>query len=93
MAEQSGLDAFQLRGMATAETMRGHGIGRALVRACMDAARKSGAELLWCNARTSATGFYLKQGFQVMGGEFEIADVGPHFRMYLRLPNTTRREY
>ncbi len=85
MPEQTGPDAFQLRGMATADAVRSRGVGRALVAACLDAARESRLELLWCNARTSATGFYLKCGFQIIGPEFEIPDVGPHFRMYVRL--------
>jgi ribosomal protein S18 acetylase RimI-like enzyme len=81
MPEFPGLKAFQLRGMASAAQSRGQGIGRALTRACVEHARKNGVRLLWCNARTSAVGFYLKLGFEVVGQEFEIPDVGPHFRM------------
>ena len=87
MPEKPGLNALQLRGMATAENVRDLGVGRALVAACVEAARKSGAELLWCNARTSAVGFYLKCGFKVEGNEFDIPDVGPHFRMHVRIPS------
>jgi GNAT superfamily N-acetyltransferase len=85
MPGQPGADALQLRGMATAEGIRGGGVGRALVLACFDSARNSGVALLWCNARTSAVGFYLKCGFTVVGNEFDIPDVGPHFRMFVRL--------
>src|ERR1041384_6867263 len=52
MPEQPGETALQLRGMATAPEVRGEGFGCALIRACLDFARESGAPLLWCNART-----------------------------------------
>jgi len=91
LPEQPGATAWQLRGMATAPEARGMGFGRALVLACIAFARESGARLLWCNARTTAVGFYLKLGFQTLGGEFEIPDVGPHFRMTLRFGETIQR--
>ena len=81
MPDRPGVPAFQLRGMATAPEVRGLGLGGALVWACVGFAREHGAQLVWCNARTSAAGFYRKLGFEVVGGEFEIPDVGPHFRM------------
>ena len=74
---------FQLRGMATAPEARGSGLGTAIVNACIDHAREKGVRLLWCNARTSAAEFYLKLGFQIVGSEFDIPTVGPHFRMKL----------
>jgi len=85
MPEKPALEGLQLRGMATAENVRRRGVGRALVAACLEAARLSRVELLWCNARTSARDFYLKCGFEVAGNEFEIPDVGPHFRMFVRM--------
>jgi GNAT superfamily N-acetyltransferase len=85
MPERPGEPAVQLRGMATAPDARGAGIGRALALACIASARESGARLLWCNARTAVIGFYLKLGFEIIGGEFQIPDVGPHVRMVLRL--------
>jgi GNAT superfamily N-acetyltransferase len=77
--------AFQLRGMATLPEVRGAGFGRALLDACVAAARENGATLLWCNARTSAAAFYGKNGWQILGAEFDIPTVGPHFRMALEL--------
>jgi GNAT superfamily N-acetyltransferase len=70
--------AWQLRGMATLPEVRGLGCGRVLLRACEDAA---GTDLLWCNARTSAVPFYVAHGWRTVGEEFDIATVGPHFRM------------
>jgi GNAT superfamily N-acetyltransferase len=73
--------AFQLRGMATLPEVRGAGFGRALLDACVAAARENGAAILWCNARTSAADFYAKNGWRIVGAEFDIPTVGPHFRM------------
>ncbi len=77
--------AWQLRGMATLPEVQGAGFGKALLDACVTAARKNGAALLWCNARTSAAAFYSKNGWEIVGGEFDIPTVGPHFRMLLAL--------
>lgn len=85
LPEESNIPALQLRGMATDSAAQGTGLGRALVLACADFARQQGARVLWCNARVSASGFYRKLGFEVVGSEFDIAGVGPHYRMKLRL--------
>jgi predicted GNAT family N-acyltransferase len=77
--------AIQLRGMATASEAQRTGLGRALVLGCVAFAREKGARLLWCNARTYAAGFYSKLGFEIVGEEFDIPDVGPHYRMKLKL--------
>lgn len=77
--------AFQLRGMATLPEVRGAGVGRALLVACEDAARAHGASLIWCNARVSAAEFYRRHGWQVLGAEFDIPTVGPHYRMLREL--------
>ena len=85
MPGRPGWPAFQLRGMATAPEARGMGLGRALVHASIAFACEGGVQMLWCNARSGAVAFYRKRGFEIVGGEFEIPDVGPHFRMVLRM--------
>lgn len=85
MPEHPGEPAWQLRGMATAPTVRGQGCGRVLVLECLAYARARRVRILWFNARIGAVGFYEKLGFEVIGEEFEIPDVGPHFRMWRRL--------
>jgi len=90
MPERPGMPAIQLRGMATAPEVRGQGFGRALILACLAFAREHGRPLLWCNARTGAVGFYRKLGFEIVGTEFIVPDVGPHFRMWVR-PNEAAR--
>jgi ribosomal protein S18 acetylase RimI-like enzyme len=68
--------------MATLPEARGRGLGAALLAACLDHARKQGAALVWCHARTSAVGFYVRAGFEVVGDEFVLPEIGPHFLMW-----------
>jgi len=85
MPEMPKLSAFQLRGMAVSPEARDAGLGRALTLACIEFGKNNRAELLWCNARTSALAFYRKLGFQIVGEEFAVPDIGPHLRMVLSL--------
>jgi GNAT superfamily N-acetyltransferase len=85
LPDRPGVAAIQLRGMATAAEAQRTGLGRALMFGCIAFARANGARLLWCNARVFACGFYSKLGFEIVGSEFDIPDVGPHYRMKLVL--------
>lgn len=85
LPEEPGVAAIQLRGMATAADSQRTGLGRSLVLGCAAFAREKRARLLWCNARVYASGFYSKLGFEIVGKEFDIPDVGPHYRMKLAL--------
>lgn len=73
---------YQLRGMAVLEDYQKSGIGRKLLHAAESELIGQGKNVLWFNARTSAVGFYQKYGYQVLGNEFEIEGVGPHFKMH-----------
>lgn len=77
--------AWQLRGMATLPEVRGAGVGRALLAACEDAACHEAGAFIWCNARVAAAEFYRKHGWRVIGDEFDIPTVGPHYRMMREL--------
>jgi ribosomal protein S18 acetylase RimI-like enzyme len=83
--EIPGSRQFQLRGMATDEEYRRQKLGAKLLDRGMEIARKRGGEVMWCNARTRAISFYLAQGFEQFGAEFDIPTVGPHVRMFRRL--------
>ena len=80
-SEWEGGPAWQLRGMATAQEFQGAGLGAALL--CeMDAfVEANPPAAMWCNARTSAAGFYEKQGWEIRSEEFMIEGVGPHHKM------------
>jgi predicted GNAT family N-acyltransferase len=83
--ERAGERACQVRGMASHPSARGAGLGAPALAACVAEARARGAALVWCNAREAALGFYLRAGFTITGERFEIAGIGPHFRMQLEL--------
>lgn len=76
---------YQLRGMATAEPYRGKGIGNQLVNFAIVYLRGQKANYVWCNARKVAAKFYIGLGFEIVSEEFEIAGIGPHYRMYLKI--------
>lgn len=73
--------ARRIRGMATLAEHRGQGLGVCLVEAVLADARERGAELVWCNARTTAAGFYAGVGFEQYGDEFDLPPIGPHVVM------------
>lgn len=80
------LPAWQLRGMASAQAARGKGLALALLQAATEWAlqQEPSAEILWCNAREVAVGFYARAGWVVVSDVFEVPEIGPHFRMVWR---------
>jgi predicted GNAT family N-acyltransferase len=78
--------SWQLRGMATDPRVRGHGAGRALVAEGLTRLAAQGAQLVWCDARKAAVGFYERIGFVVVTDEYELSPVGPHRGMLIELP-------
>ncbi|MFD7511713.1 GNAT family N-acetyltransferase [Streptomyces sp. NPDC059853] len=77
--------AHRFRGMATDPAVRGRGYGAALLAAAEAEAAARGAGTLWCNGRTGARGFYERHGYTVLGEEFLIEGVGPHYVFIRRL--------
>ncbi len=73
---------FRLRGMAVHPDRRGLGVGALLVAEALNTVRAAGGDLLWCNARTSASGFYTRLGFAMFGEAFELPGIGPHHLMH-----------
>ena len=79
------LSPWQLRGMATDPAVRGSGAGRAMVLAGLDAVAARGGDLVWCDARVTAPGFYERMGFVVVTGEFDKPGIGPHLGMLIEV--------
>jgi GNAT superfamily N-acetyltransferase len=84
---RDGRDAWQVRGMATRGDLVRRGIGRALLRHALAALRDAGGpELLWCNARVAALGFWEREGWVIVSEVFDIPGVGPHRTLERRFP-------
>ena len=77
---------WQLRGMATDPALRGAGAGRALIVEGLARVAARGGDLVWCDARVAAAGFYERMGFAVVTGEFDKPGIGPHLGMVIDLP-------
>ena len=74
---------WRIRGMAVSPQLQSRGIGNLLLKECVSFAAIMAADIIWCNARTSALSFYEKQGFLPQGEEFDIPGVGAHIRYVL----------
>ncbi|UEG54287.1 GNAT family N-acetyltransferase [Mucilaginibacter daejeonensis] len=63
-------DSFQFRKFAVRADMQGQKVGDMMLKHLINFAVTGGGHTLWCNARLSATGFYLKAGFAHTGRFF-----------------------
>lgn len=70
----------RLRQMAVLNTLRGKGVGRALMTFAENIARDRGFKRMIMHARSSALGFYEKLGYVSVGDEF-IEITIPHYIM------------
>ena len=77
---------WQLRGMATDPAARGVGAGRALLSEGLARIGAMGGDLVWCDARVPAVGFYERMGFAVVTEPFEKPEGGPHVGMLRPVP-------
>jgi predicted GNAT family N-acyltransferase len=68
--------------MATVPAARGRGAGTMLLQMCIGHALAQQGEVVWCNARVPARGFYEHGGFSAVGDVFEIPGIGPHVLMW-----------
>ena len=66
--------------MAVLQAERGKGIGKALLRALIDAARRRGNREVALSAQVHAVGFYRGEGFEPEGPVYEEAGI-PHQAM------------
>ncbi len=77
--------AYRLRGMATDKKYRKKGCGKRIMQEAFKKIKNKKGDLLWCNARLIAVGFYKNLGFSTSGDLFNISDIGPHYLMYKKL--------
>lgn len=70
--------------MAVLQSARGQGVGTALLRALLEAARARGDREVVLSAQTHAMPFYEKAGFIAEGDEYDDAGI-PHRQMRLSM--------
>lgn len=86
-------DAWRLRGMATLPAVRGRGYGAHALQHCIDHVAAQGGNLIWCNVRENAVGFYRHMGFQVHDTPYELPGHGKrYFATYTLQPPTIKQE-
>ncbi|MBC7714479.1 MAG: GNAT family N-acetyltransferase [Rhizobacter sp.] len=74
---------YQLRGMATLPEFQGRGLSSELLNMAFPIIKQNFCTLLWCNARTTAVGYYEKVGFHKFDENvFDIPGIGAHVLMY-----------
>ncbi|EJT8159543.1 GNAT family N-acetyltransferase [Listeria monocytogenes] len=78
---------YRIRGVATERRMRLKGLGTALLADGEAEIWKRGADIIWCNARIVAVGFYEKHGYRKVGKSFVIPGIGEHYLMKKVNPN------
>ncbi|HVW14071.1 MAG TPA: GNAT family N-acetyltransferase [Mucilaginibacter sp.] len=61
---------FQFRKLAVDPDYQGKGIGNTLLTYITNFSKNEGGHRIWCNARDSAYGFYLKAGFRHVNQPF-----------------------
>ncbi len=78
---------YRLRGMATHRAYQHQGLGKIILEWAEQLLVKKKVDILWCNARVFALDFYKKSGYQIIGEEFDVNLIGPHFVMFKKLKN------
>ena len=73
---------YRLRAMATDPGVRGSGAGRQIVEFALKRIEELGYDVLWCDARKVALGFYARMGFDRIDEWYEVRNIGPHQLMY-----------
>lgn len=76
---------YRLRVMGTDPLYGGKGAGKLIVEFAKEIIRNRGYEVIWCDARKVAIGFYENLGFQMVGDWYDVPKIGPHKTMYFVL--------
>ena len=78
-------NGFRLRGMATHPDFIRNSYASKLMNESIKLLQDKKCDVIWCNARLIAIDFYKSLGFLTIGPEFNIKDIGPHYKMYKKL--------
>jgi GNAT superfamily N-acetyltransferase len=73
---------YRLRAMATHPDYQGKNAGKVLLEKAFEILREKEIEVLWCDAREKAIGFYTALGFHLLDEIYEVPCIGPHKFMW-----------
>jgi GNAT superfamily N-acetyltransferase len=76
---------YRLRAMATHPNFRGMNAGKRVVQFALELTRNMGFDVLWCDARQVALGFYEKMGFTLIDEWYEVPKIGLHKTAFYQL--------
>ena len=76
---------YRLRGMATHKSYQHQGLGKSVLENAEQMLLKKKVNILWCNARVIAIKFYENCGYKIIGKEFNVHLVGPHYVMFKKI--------
>lgn len=76
---------YRLRAMATSPKVRGENFGKKVIDFSKQELKNRNVDLLWCDAREVAIGFYEKMGLKTVGDFYNVPQIGPHKLMYYKL--------
>jgi predicted GNAT family N-acyltransferase len=74
----------RLRKFATLEGFQGRGAGTQLISHIIAELEQTDIDTFWCDARTTAVGFYKRFGMQVQGAEFVKSGIA-YYKMEVSL--------
>lgn len=77
--------SYRLRAMGTLKSAQGKGLGSQLVETGLDILSERGCDVVWCDARHVALGFYARLGWDVVGPSYQVPLRGPHRLAWRRI--------
>lgn len=73
---------YRLRAMATHPEFHGKGLARELILHALEILKEKEQDVLWCDARINAVGFYERLGFSQLDEVYDVPKIGPHKFMW-----------
>lgn len=77
-------DAMKMQRVVVTETLQGMNIGSEMMAYCEKFAVDRKSKSIYCHARDSAVNFYIKNGYEGIGGYFDEDGI-PHLKMKKQL--------
>ena len=84
LLKQVNEDEVRLRQMAVQNNLQGKGVGASMMFFAENISRDKGYKIISMHARKTATGFYKRLGYLIVGEEFSELSI-PHIKMQKKL--------